>query len=101
MAGPKTKTPQGINPGAFTKTAYLGGVNLKFTPALTTSMRVAWQIAAEVALIAPEECDRLVTLQLQTIERELARSCPQAECETLTDMQAEYRQHSKPTLAMT
>ena len=62
--------------------------------ALTTSMRVALQIAAEVALIAPDECDRLIALQLQTIDRELARySCSQDARETLTEMRAEYQHH--------
>ncbi len=62
--------------------------------ALTSSMRAAWRIAADVALIAPEECDRLVELQLQTIGRELAQSrCSQAVREMLADMHAEYRHH--------
>jgi Fe-S-cluster containining protein len=62
--------------------------------ALTTSMRMAWQIAADVALITAQECDRLVELQLQTIGRDLAQMrCTQDTRQTLTDMQAEYRHH--------
>jgi Fe-S-cluster containining protein len=67
------------------------GANLGVT---TTSMRVAWQIAADVGLIAPEECERLIKLQLCVINEELADgSCPQDARETLIEMQAQDRLH--------
>lgn len=62
--------------------------------AMTTSMQVAWRIAADAGLIAPGECDRLVAAQLDAIGGELARpGCSQEARRTLGDMQAEYRQH--------
>ena len=62
--------------------------------AITTSMRLAWQLASDNALIAGEECDRLVGLQLKAIDRELADCrCSPATRETLAEMQAEYRRH--------
>ena len=62
--------------------------------AITTSMRLAWQIASDISLISGEECDRLVGLQLEAIDRELAYSrCSPATRETLAEMQAEYRHH--------
>jgi Fe-S-cluster containining protein len=62
--------------------------------AMTTSMRAAWQIAADAALIAPEECDGLIKRQLQTIRQELAlgRCSPEA-IESLSAMELEYRHH--------
>jgi Fe-S-cluster containining protein len=56
--------------------------------ALTTSMRVAWEIAAEEGLL--EDPTLLVKAQLQTIERELSASdcCDRA---TLAEMAVEYR----------
>ena len=62
--------------------------------ALTTSMRVAWQIAAVAGLIPAEECDRLIELQLETISRERRKhGFSQQTAETLGEMQAEYRNH--------
>lgn len=62
--------------------------------ATTTSMRVAWQTAADVGLIGPEECERLIELQLYVIDQELAVGrCSHDARETLTDMRAEYRHH--------
>ena len=62
--------------------------------AITTSMRLAWQIASGISLISGEECFRLVGLQLEAIDRELANSrCSPASRETLAEMQAEYRHH--------
>ena len=61
--------------------------------ALTISMRVGWRIAADAALIAAQDYDKLVELQLQTINRELA--CPESSQkirQTLVEMQAEYQQ---------
>lgn len=60
----------------------------------TTSMRVAWQIAADIGLITRGECDRLIKLQFDVIGQELAeRGCSQDARQTLTGMQAEYRLH--------
>jgi Fe-S-cluster containining protein len=59
--------------------------------AATTSMRVAWQIAADAGLIGAEECGALVATQLALIDRELASGrSAQDERETLLDMRAEY-----------
>lgn len=60
--------------------------------ALTTSMRIGWQIAHDAGLIAEAELRRLITQQLDLIERELVmvRHSP-AEGETLSEMLAEYR----------
>lgn len=60
--------------------------------ALTTSMRVGWRIAADAALIPPQDCDRLVEVQLRTIVRALAHpTCSPEARQTLIEMQAEYR----------
>jgi Fe-S-cluster containining protein len=60
--------------------------------ATTTSMRVAWQIAADCGLIAPEDCEALIAAQLELIDSELAGSAyAQDARETLSEMQAEYR----------
>lgn len=62
--------------------------------ATTTSMRAAWQVAADCGLICRGECDRLIELQLCAIDRELGRGgCPQEARETLAEMGAEYRRH--------
>lgn len=59
--------------------------------ATTTSMRVAWQIAAEAGLIGAEECRTLIAAQAAVIERELAAArCTASALETLGDMRAEY-----------
>jgi Fe-S-cluster containining protein len=59
--------------------------------ATTTSMRVAWQIAADAGLIGAEECRALIAAQAAVIDRELAsaRCAPNAR-ETLRGMRAEY-----------
>lgn len=60
--------------------------------AMTTSMLIAWQIAADCGLIAPENCDASIAAQLKLIDRELAGSSyAQDARETLAEMQAEYR----------
>ncbi|MBA3511584.1 hypothetical protein [Sphingomonas sp.] len=67
--------------------------NAQFS-AVTTSMRVAWQIAADVGLIGPDERDRLTQLQLHAIGQELATDrCSRDARETLIEMRAEYRHH--------
>ena len=60
--------------------------------AVTTSMRAAWQVAADAGLMAQSECDRLVAMQHTAIERELAlgRASP-ADRQTLMEMREEYR----------
>jgi len=61
--------------------------------AITISMHVAWQIAADLGIISADECSRLIAAQAAVISRELAaaRSNPSAR-ETLSDMRAEYQQ---------
>ena len=60
--------------------------------ATTTSMSLAWQIAADVGLIGLEECNSLIKLQLTVIDHELAVSrCSPDARETLGEMGAEYR----------
>jgi Fe-S-cluster containining protein len=61
--------------------------------ATTTSMRVAWQIAAEAGLLGADECRRLIEAQADVIDRALAaaRCSPDAR-QTLTAMRAEYGQ---------
>lgn len=62
--------------------------------ATTASMRVAWQIAADVGLIPSEQCDRLVELQLIAIEQVLQYGgFPLDVRQTLLEMRAEYRHH--------
>jgi Fe-S-cluster containining protein len=59
--------------------------------AATTSMRVAWQIAADAGLISSEERTSLIAAQLALIDRELAAGhIAQDARETLLDMRAEY-----------
>jgi Fe-S-cluster containining protein len=59
--------------------------------ALTSSMRIAWEIAAEAGLIAADECRSLVAAQLALMECELAEGrCPPESRQTLLDMRAEY-----------
>jgi len=61
---------------------------------MTASMRVAWQIAAEIGMIRLEERDTLVERQLGLINQELAeRRCSVDTRQTLSEMQAEYRSH--------
>lgn len=60
--------------------------------AMTMSMAVAWQIAAETGLLAAERYRSLLAAQLGVIDRELgAAACPPGERETLCEMRAEYR----------
>lgn len=63
---------------------------------LTTSMRAAWQVAADAGLIGGAECQALIGAQLSAIERELAlgRAAPDA-LETLSAMRVEYRHRLK------
>ena len=60
--------------------------------AMTTSMRVAWQIAAEAGLITKEQCAALVAAQAEAIDRSLRGQCAPATRETLVEMRAEYRE---------
>jgi Fe-S-cluster containining protein len=60
--------------------------------ALTISMRIAWDIAADARIISPEGAEVLVRTQLETIERELAGAGRTgADAGTLAEMAAEYR----------
>jgi hypothetical protein len=62
--------------------------------ATTVSMRVAWQIAADIGLIGSGECDRLIELQLSVIDQELsAGRCSREERETLSEMRTEYQHY--------
>jgi Fe-S-cluster containining protein len=62
--------------------------------AMTTSMRVAWQIAADARLMDSSECDRLIELQLGSIDREIdVRRCSPDALQTLSQMRSEYRHH--------
>jgi len=56
-----------------------------------TSMRVAWQIAAEAGLIGAQECRALIAAQAFVIDRALASTCPAGERVTLGEMRTEYR----------
>jgi Fe-S-cluster containining protein len=59
--------------------------------AMTSSMRIAWEIAAQTGLINDEQACALGRLQLATIERELASgTCSPTEFQTLLDMRADY-----------
>jgi Fe-S-cluster containining protein len=60
--------------------------------ATTTSMRIAWQIAAGAGLMSVQESTALIAAQADVIERELAggRWAHDAH-QTLVDMRAEYR----------
>jgi len=58
--------------------------------ALTISMRVAWEIAADEGLIG--SVGVLVRTQLQTIEREISNGgCSGDDLSTLAEMAVEYR----------
>lgn len=60
--------------------------------AMTTSMRIGWQIAASSKLITNEQKRGLVRLQLETIGRELAHfSGNPSNAQSLREMAAEYR----------
>lgn len=59
--------------------------------ATTTSMRVAWQIAANAGLMTEEQCVALVAAQSAAIDRSLRSPCAPATRETLVEMRAEYR----------
>jgi Fe-S-cluster containining protein len=88
---------------AIVRRMKIGGSGDPFVPSLaeieatasvgatTTSMRVAWQIAADAGLIGLAECKSLVAMQLALIDREFAgKQCPQDTRETLLEMRAEY-----------
>ena len=67
--------------------------NARFA-ATTISMRVAWQVATDAGFIGRDECDRLVELQLNTINHMLkVGACAPDAGETLMEMQAEYAHH--------
>ncbi len=58
---------------------------------LTTSMRVAWQIAADAGVIGADECKALVMNQMSVINREIALAkCSPEASETLVEMRTEY-----------
>jgi Fe-S-cluster containining protein len=60
--------------------------------ATTTSMRVAWQVAAEAGVIGAATCEALIATQADLIDRELASAtCAPGARETLGEMRAEYR----------
>ncbi len=60
--------------------------------AMTTSMRIAWQIAADAGLIGAATFKALIATQADLIERELASGrCAPGAHETLAEMRAEYR----------
>jgi Fe-S-cluster containining protein len=60
--------------------------------ATTTSMRIAWQIAAEAGLIGADECRALIAAQAEVIDRALALGGGRPDArETLAGMRAEYR----------
>jgi Fe-S-cluster containining protein len=60
--------------------------------AMTTSMRVAWQIAAEAGVIGAATCEALIATQAALIDRELASGrCAPDTRQTLTEMRTEYR----------
>lgn len=60
--------------------------------ALTTSFRIAWDIAAEHGIISSQDAHALVRLQLETVARELsAGNSTPADRQTLLEMAAEYR----------
>jgi len=64
--------------------------------ATTTSMRVAWRIAAEAGLISAESCGGLIAAQAAVIDRQLASPlCPPDARETLGQMRVEYRAQAK------
>lgn len=59
----------------------------------TTSMRVAWQISAEVGLLKGHLYQDLAIAQLALINQEIAHGqCNSADAETLLEMQREYSQ---------
>jgi Fe-S-cluster containining protein len=60
--------------------------------ALTSSMRVAWEIAVEAGLMTNTACRALIGLQIETIDRELPRTSNAADYQTLREMSVEYRQ---------
>lgn len=57
----------------------------------TTSMRIAWQIAAEIGVIGADRCRQLVESQLVLIEQALAQdNCSADSRQTLIEMRLEY-----------
>jgi Fe-S-cluster containining protein len=63
--------------------------------ALTTSMQVGWEIAAEAGLIPTDECKALIATQAMLIEREFAAGkCRQDTHETLAEMRADLACHA-------
>lgn len=60
--------------------------------AMTTSMRVGWEIAVSATLLAEDDLKALLTTQLATIERELGKGLASAQdLETMAEMKLEYR----------
>jgi hypothetical protein len=61
--------------------------------ALTTSMRIGWQVACECGLLSREQLRGLLEQQLSLIDCELAgQRSPLGEWDTLREMGTEYRQ---------
>lgn len=59
---------------------------------LTISMRIGWEIAADVGIISRDELQALAQKQFETIENELASNGRAgADAETLAEMAREYR----------
>jgi Fe-S-cluster containining protein len=58
---------------------------------MTTSMRIAWQIAARIGIIDMADAGALIARQLRCIDAELARGkCSPADHQTLVEMRTEY-----------
>lgn len=61
--------------------------------AMTTSMRIGWEIAVEAGLMSGQECRTLIETQLATIERFLGKNGATRDSrQTLQEMESEYRQ---------
>ena len=59
--------------------------------AITTSMRLGWEIAADTGLLSPPDYRSLMVRQLATIESELGRLSG-SDSETLREMRSEYKE---------
>jgi len=60
--------------------------------ALTSSMRVGWEIAVEAGLMSETDGRALIGLQIKAIDRELLGTSDAADRQTLREMSVEYRQ---------
>jgi hypothetical protein len=60
--------------------------------AMTTSMRIGWEVAVDAQILGLQACRSLIEKQLATIERELGRDDgTAAERDTLREMRIEYQ----------